>query len=246
MLDKNPLNCYKVATLQALKYLGLIGCLSVGAAVQGQIYSSNIVGYINQALYTGDNLIANQLSQSDNTLNSIFQPGVPEGATFTEWDPVAQHYLPISTYDINTGWSINYTLIYGEGGLFYTPATFTNTFVGTVWPGFTANSPFVPPQVTGTGSLLLSCYIPIAGATFYDVVGRDPQNGESVTWLNALSQSYTTTTFENGAWDNGTPLLNIGESAFYNLEAVPEPAVFTLVGAGFFAITTFRRIRRRS
>jgi hypothetical protein len=199
------------------------------------------VGYINQPLYAGDNLIANQLSYSNNTLNAIFQSAVPEGATFAAWDSSSQQYLPTSVYDISTGWSINYELDFGPGGLLHSPVTFTNLFAGAVWPGYDGISPFVPPVVTGGGTLLLSCYIPIAPAMFHDVVGRDPLNGESVTLLDAVSQTYTTTMFENGDWDNGTPTLNIGQSALFNLEPVPEPAVYNLVGAGLLLLAAVRR-----
>ncbi len=136
-----------------------------------QVYSSNIVGYINLTLYAGDNYIANQLDNgSGNTLDTIFQAGVvPEATTFTEWNPTTQQYLPTSTYDTATGWSINYTLTYGQGGLLDSPIIFTNSFVGSVWPGYGINGPLIPPLVTGTGSLLLSCVVPFTDATFYDV-----------------------------------------------------------------------------
>lgn len=213
---------------------------------QGQVYSSNIVGYYNLNLFAGDNDIANQFDNgSGNTLNTIFQPGVvPEGATFTEWNAATQQDLPTSTYDTVTGWSIDYNLTYGEGGLLDSPINFTNIFTGSVWPGFNPpNEPFIPPLVTGTGSLLLSCVIPISDATFYDVVGRDPQNGESVTLLDPTTQASTTTTFENGAWNNGDPTLNIGESAMYYLEPVPEPGVLSLLGAGVLFLGTIWRRR---
>jgi hypothetical protein len=125
--------------------------------------------------------------------------------------------------------------------LLHSPVNFINTFAGSVWPGFDGNGPFMPPLVTDSGTLLLSCYIPIAPATFHDVVGRDPQNGESVTLLDAVSQISTTTMFENGGWDNGTPTLNVGQSAFFNLEPVPEPAVYNLVGAGLLLLATVRK-----
>ena len=227
--------------MKLVKYLSLVFFVGVGVSAYSQTYSSNIVGYINLMLYPGDNLIANQLDNDNNTLNAIFKPGVPEGATFTRWDPLSQQFLPTSVYDINTGWSINYELDFGQGGLLHSPVTFTNLFVGSVWPGFVPNGPFVPPLVTDSGTLLLSCYIPIAPATFYDVVGRDPLNGESVTLLDAVSQISTTTVFENGVWDNGTPILNIGQSAFFNLESVPEPAGYSLVGAGLLLLATARK-----
>lgn len=210
------------------------------------IYSQNIVGYINQTLYAGNNYMANQLDNSSDTLSSIFQAGViPAGTTFTEWDSSANQFLPTSVYDTTTGWSINYSLTYGQGGLLDTPTTFVNTFTGSVWPGFQGpNEPFVPPPV-GSGSLFLSCVIPIGDATFYDVVGRNPLNSESVTILDAATQTYTTTTFEDGVWSNGAPTLDVGEAAFFNLEPVlmpiPEPATYGLMGVGFAMLLMGRR-----
>jgi hypothetical protein len=222
---------------------GLIGfCVSAGAQ---PVFSTNIVGYMNLPFYAGDNLFANQLSQSNNSLNAILQTGVPEGATFAEWDSTSLQYLPASSYDTNSGWSINYALTYGQGALLNAPSAFTNTFAGEVWPGMNLFGPYNPPLVSGSGTLLLSCYVPIAPATFYDVVGRDPQNGESVTILDALSQISTTTTFENGAWNNGDPLLNVGESAFFNLEPIPEPEILSLFGAGVVSLLAFRRMGKR-
>lgn len=227
-------------------YLCSVAFVAAAASANGQVYSANIVGYYNLQLYAGNNLIANQLDAGtvpDNTLSAIFQPGVvPEGATFTEWDPATQQYLPTSVYDTINGWSINYTLGFGQGGLLNTPSSFMNTFTGSVWSGYDANTGlWVPPLVTGSGSQLLSCYVPITDATFYDVVGRDPQNGESVTWLDDASQTYTTTTFENGTWNNGVPTLNVGQSASFNLEPVPEPAVYDLIGASWFLLATVRK-----
>ena len=108
--------------------------------------------------------------------------------------------------------------------------------------------PFNPPLVTNNGTLLLSCYLPLA-AKFFDVVGRNPDDGESVTLLNALTQLETTTTFHNGSWDNGDPLLAVGQSAFFNLgpqAAVPEPASvgFGLFGAGLLALAKGRKVAR--
>ena len=219
--------------------LAVVGAVSIA---RGQM-SQNIVGYINQAFYPGDNYIANQLANGDNTLDTIFQPGVPEGATFAPWDPVNHDYLPTSTYDVSTGWSINYTFGYGQGALFYDPqslVTFTNTFVGSVWPGFVENQTFVPPVVTATGDQLLSCVIPI-DASFYDVIGRDPLNGESVTMLDAVTQTYTTTTFENGVWNNGDPSLAVGESAMFDLLPVPEPGIYGLAAMGVVVLAGMRK-----
>ena len=236
-----------------MKLTGILGMTLAGSfclAVHAQVYSQNIVGYINLELYAGNNLLANQLGSSDDTLNTIFQYGVPEGSTFTEWNAATQQYLPASVYDTTTGWSINYSWGYGQGGLFNSPTTFINTFVGTVWPGYDINAPFVPPLVANNGTQLLACYLPIA-ATYYDVMGRDPQNGDSVTTLDGPSQTSTTTVYADGAWSNGTPLLAVGQAAIFddsnnfNPDALPtpEPASLGLAGIGLLlmAITQKRK-----
>ena len=226
--------------------IGLVGCIGFCISTSAQpVYSQNVIGYMSLRFYAGDNMFANQLGQSNNTLNVIFPTDVPQGATFTEWDPVALQYLPVSSYDTSSGWSINYALSYGEGALLHTPANFTNVFAGVVWPGMNLLGPYNPPLISDSGTLLLSCYVPYTNASFYYVVGRDPQNGESVTILDALSQVSTTTTFDNGAWNNGDPLLNIGQSAFYNLEPAPEPEILSLFGAGVVSLLAFHRMGKR-
>jgi len=92
--------------------------------------------------------------------------------------------------------------------------------------------------------------LPIA-ATYYDVMGRDPQNGDSVTTLDGPSQTSTTTVYADGAWSNGTPLLAVGQAAIFddsnnfNPDALPtpEPASLGLAGIGLLlmAITQKRK-----
>ena len=95
-----------------LPSLGLVlACLCGGREAEAQVYSQNVVGYYNQPIFAGNNLIANQLGNGGNTLSEIFTAPVPEGSTFTEWDATAGQYLPPSVYDTADGWSINYVLM---------------------------------------------------------------------------------------------------------------------------------------
>ena len=226
--------------------LALAAGLCLSASAQSP-YSQNIVGYYNKLLPAGDKLIGNQLSISNNLLADIFGSGVPEGSTFAKWDAGAARYLPASVYQPATGWSIAYSLTYGEGGLFHTPVTFTNTFVGEVWPGFNPEgAPFAAPLVSSNGLFLLSCVIPLGNATFEQTVGREPWEGEWMRMLDASSQTWVTSTFRGGAWDHGAPMLGLGDAAFFSLGTafVPEPATGGLLGLGLLLLTMARGKRQ--
>ena len=229
-------------------------CLSVTPAAWAQpVYSENIVGYYNRSISAGANLIANQLGTTNDTLNNVLTAGVLNGSTVTKWDPVANQFLPTSTYDAASAtWSINYSLTYGEGALLFSPAGATNFFVGEVDPALVdAESPngglinFANWQPSyASGLYLLSCPVPIDDATFQEVVGRDPLNGEWVETLNEATQTYSITTFYTGTgWDNGDPALAIGQAAYFDLGPVlvPEPSTLALATLGAATLLWFRR-----
>jgi hypothetical protein len=226
--------------------------LSLGAVLPSRALT--VVGFINIPIYVGDNLIANQLDNGlGDSIGDIFNPGANPnpllpGSTFTEWDPTLNAFKPLSVFD-GTSWSINYTLPpNGTGGVFHSPSGQTITTVGTVQnltislSGYT----FTPP-VRGPGRYLLSIAAPVAGATFSDVIGRNPLAGDSVELLDAPTQVYTITTFNGTSWNHGDPILTqVDESAFYDLQVppmVPEPSTLALAGLGVAAALTFRRMR---
>jgi hypothetical protein len=227
--------------------------------------SVNIVGYYNLNIQPGNNFIANQLSFSNNTLNAIFNPTTPVGSTFTRWDPVAQQFAPLSTYSgANTGWTINYSLNFGEGGLLSSPVSWTNTFVGEVTSALDIDTGALNWHPNYPNGLhLLSSPIPITAPMnimFTNVVGRLPVDGEWAAILNPATQLFTITTFHTGSgWDNGNPVISYGQSAWFDLGGglpatyasipmVPEPSLFSLafVGIGFLSLLRFRRGRRKS
>jgi hypothetical protein len=97
-------------------------------------YNVNIVGYVNVYFMPGDTLFGNPLNEGTNNLGSLFR-STPDGATVSLWDSATQSYLPVSSYDTDSGWSINYEIPVGMGALLQTGAGFTNTFVGQVLLG---------------------------------------------------------------------------------------------------------------
>jgi hypothetical protein len=219
--------------------MALLLLCSMASTAPSQVISLNVIGYYNLPLFPGDNFIANQLDNPNgNTINSLLTGTITDGSTFTKWDSVANTFLPESIYDASSGhWSINYSLSLLEGGLFNSPGPATNTFVGQVnQTYYVIDAGFVYSAYPhyAPGLHLLACPVPIAGADFTNVVGRDPRDGEWVETLDAATQTERVTTFHSssGTWDNGTPSLAVGQSAFFDLVPVPEPSALALAGLG--------------
>ncbi len=229
-------------TLKSLPLTVLTLAASALAGVAQPVYSLNVIGYYNRPLSPGNNLIANQLGygvwgQYTNTLDNILSGSVADGSTFTKWDPQANQFLPVSTYSAaQTNWSINYTLDLGEGGLLHSPVVASNIFVGEVNGSIfnidTGEYYWSPNYASGL--YLLSSPVPFSAATFEQVVGRSPVDGEWVKILDEITQTYSTTTYHAGVgWDNGDPILSIGQAAWFDLGPVqvPEPSSALLLAA---------------
>lgn len=224
--------------------------LSANNPLSAQPYSLNVVGYYNLGLSAGNHLIANQLYATNNSINTVLA-AAPNGSTLAKWNSTTLQYQPTSVFNTETGWSINYDLNPGEGALFYTPTAFTNTFVGEVPYDFGNDTPIFTFPTPADGLFLLSCSVPLNGATFQQVIGRNPLEGESVTRLDSFSQNYLTTIYRSDGWDNGTPLLGLGEAGFFALgpdalTLVPEPGTYALLSLGLATLGLRYKFRSKS
>lgn len=223
----------------------LLGGLVLPSFSQSNVYSINIVGYINRPILPGHNLVASQLlGNVNNTINNVLL-GVADGATFTKWDPTANAFLPTSVFDLGSQtWSINYTLNLGEGALVNSPSSTINTFVGSVANytnvvdlGF-GGQLWMPNY--GDGLHLIACPMPIGGpisTMFSKVIGRSAEAGEWVKILDENNQTYVTATFDGSGWDNDPNLL-VAHAAWFNLGPVnvPEPSCLALVSVAFIGL----------
>jgi len=185
--------------------------LSAGAlAASAQVYSQNVVGYVNTAFKTGANLVCNPLLNTTNDLNTIIPSGV-DGAYITLFNPATGDFDPTSpTFYANNGvsgpgvWDPNITILPGQGFFVTTSSPWTNTFVGDVMQG--ASMPLVVPA----GFSLLGSLVPIGG-NITNVMAQFPlpDNGSYLqTFSNTAGDIGETSTFYgSGVWD---PEINIG------------------------------------
>ena len=241
-------------------YLAVIGLFAAVTATPApaQVYSSNIVGFANIPIFSGLNWLGNPFDSPPNQLSALI-PTAPEGATVSLWDSTLNLFTSTVTYSMGFGWSSDLTLNPGTGFQLDSPSSFTNTYAGTAldfdgsgWGGGVMPSPFSG----SSGYYLLSSKAPIAltgnvfntgvgpFSVFQAIIGRNPLAGESVTTLDAATQTYFTTTWNGSAWDNGAPSLAVGQSAMFNIGPVPEPSTLGLLALALGVLWLVRRYRR--
>jgi len=125
--------------------------LAAGAlsSMAQNVYSLNVVGYINLSMAPGYNLIANQLVGADTTLNTVFGAGyTSDGYQVITWNAASQGFnQPDTFYTAATagtaGWydssfaTSTTTVGPGKGVFFYNPTSSSTpvTLVGQVTQG---------------------------------------------------------------------------------------------------------------
>jgi hypothetical protein len=197
--------------------------LAVGAITsQAQVYSQNVVGYINVQLTNGFNLVANQLdldgTGTNNTIGGVLGTNFPVNTTkVSTWDPATSGYRTVTL--LASGWSSGSAgpyiknAIQPGGSFFVQVASPTNfTIVGTVLPNATNNTVY-PSQYQMTaykwpvsGYLTTNLnYAPNAPiGTTYDTV---------LQW-NPATQGFVTHKKLAATWQAGSPLLGVAEGFF--------------------------------
>ena len=215
---------------------------------------SAIVGFVNEPFQVGPNFFDNPLLAANNTLTALI-PSAPEGTTVSLWNGTA--YTPSATFSGGV-WSGNFSILPGTGALLIAPGAFTNTFIGGVLDAsglsFDGITVHLPAPFSGPNGLYLwSNKLPVAAGVEYGysmfqmVVGRGPNESEAFYRWNG--SAFVGTTFHSGAWNNGEPFLNVGESGFFDiggtglLPTIPEPGSLTLLALGLACVIR-KRLRR--
>jgi len=127
---------------------------------QGNVYSLNVVGYVNTRLAPSFTLICNPLNAADNHLGKIMTgTQVPDNTIAFTWNPAIQDFGVTATYSAATStWVPDAVVTPGMGLLVYNPGQtpFTNTFVGDVLQGSITNQ--IYPQFN-----MIASPVPVSG-----------------------------------------------------------------------------------
>jgi len=186
-------------------------CAAGAATSMAQVYSVNMVGYINQSIPAGFSMIANQLNNSpDNRIASLF-PAPADQTRIYKFNPASGGFI-IAEY-ADGEWSapgLTETLSPGEGAYIFAPAAFTHTFVGEVMLTSSVN---LPAGFSMIGSTLPQS-LPLTG-TPPAGLGYPIGDGDRIYRFNPATGGFLIAEFADGEWSTGAPPTpNIGE-AFY-------------------------------
>ena len=199
---------HKLQKHMRTKTLLCLAALAAGAATsmaQSNVYSLNVVGYINITVPANQYvMIANQLNSTNNTIGSVLG-AAQDGSLFQKFNNGYSAYV----YDaLVPGWTPdgNATLNPGEGGFFKSPVATTITFVGEVLQGSLTNTLPLGQYV------VRSSEVPQAGTpTTLAIPGED---GDILQTYHGSYSAFVYDALAPG-WTPTDPNLAVGESFFY-------------------------------
>jgi len=196
------------------------------------VYSLNVVGYINIPLVQGFNLIANQLDYdgtgTNNTVVNILGTNLPLKSTVYTWNGTTYASSTFNTVKGTTSaaWNVTtLTLNPGQGAWLSIPSLAGSssnlTTVGQVDQGSLVN----PNLLANGGFALVGSMVPISGG-LQTVLGYTPLVGDKVYQFSAATQSYLpASSYEkvkgssSAAWTPAEPTIGIGEGFWMDVGA---------------------------
>jgi hypothetical protein len=209
-------------TLKALLCLSALAGGIATSVAQSNVYSLNIVGYVNVPI-AGANaltLISNPLKPSNgnyNITNTITLPNGADGAGIFKWAGTAWD-SNVPTWIDGFGWYPDATINLGEAFFIQSPIAATITFVGEVSTG--TNTTTIP-----SGLSVLAPKVPVAEP--FPGVGHD---GDGIfTWAGSAWNNLVWGYIDGYGWyGNGGPgestngpVVNVGGGVFYQNTGTP-------------------------
>ncbi len=210
--------------------LAVLAASAATLVAQNNVYSLNIVGYVNQAVPAGTPaapafvLIGNPLKAApDNTIATVL-PTVPSTASILNWNGLGFDEI----LSLGGGqWDPDGTLDVSPGKGFFIknvgPA-FNVTFVGEVLAGLQTN------VLSGNFSLV-SSKVPVAGDLSADahLNFTNAVSGDSLLTWNGLGYDENLS-LGPGAWDAGAAPVVVGQGFFYKAVGTAHTVNWVTIG----------------
>jgi hypothetical protein len=206
-------------TKSLLAAAAIIAASAASLVAQNNVYSLNVVGYVNKSFPAFQFVMVNNpLSNTNSDLNTLI-PNAPDGSAVFKWN-VGNQDLDgtVPTFVTGSGWVPNGTIAPGEGFFVASGGDFTNTFVGEVRQGGLTNVLVGNFAFEATGS-----QVPIGGNITNIMVGYPAEDGDSVFRWNVGIQDLDPTVSTYVVGSGWTPEVNIeaGDGFFISRVAGP-------------------------
>jgi len=208
------------------------------ATSNAQVYSANVVGYVNQTLTSGYNMVSVPFNiGSSNGANEIFGSVLPDGTTFLLFNPTTGKYITV-VYDTGAGFNPNPWLMAddttptnppilstGQGFFIQPPGGASVTYVGSVNCNIGAST----NENLISGYNMVGSIIPVGGPVTNSIVNLGPSLPDGTTFLlyNQATGKYITEVYDTGAGFNPNPWLMADDTT-------PTNPVSLNVAQGFF------------
>jgi hypothetical protein len=218
---------------KALLGLAALAASAIGASA-ANVYSLNVVGYINQPLHEGFQVIGNQLDLDgtglNNTVTTVFSSNLPVNSIVYTWN--GSSWANASTFSSKTKtWSpANLALNPGQAAFVKIPAgayggvSSNATIVGNVLQGSLVNTYVASGPVNSKAIFSpVASIVPLSGG-LQTTLKYVPQRGDQVFQYNgtswAIGSIFST---KSGTWSPSEPSIALGEGFF--LAPTNGPAV---------------------
>jgi hypothetical protein len=196
---------------------------------QSNVYSLNIVGYINVPLTNGYTMVANQLdldgTGTNNTIVTMLGTNYPSGTRAFAF--TGANYV-FATVGPSGAWigenNVKFACQPGKGLFVFVPgaAPQTATLVGNVLPG---HSPVNNPILSGFN--IVSSLLPISGRIQSDLYMHPANTDRVFKWVYPGTYSFSTFSCAAnggaGGWIPAEPNLSVGEAVFLNAHIPGAP-----------------------
>jgi hypothetical protein len=199
----------------------------LSASAQSNVYSVNIVGYVNTVIKGGSayTLVANPLEGPTNDVNTLMAV-LPNKSQVLVYDTTSSGYI---TATKGSGvWNTNLALPVGTGFFVRNAGPdLTNTFVGNVVGVPGTNTTALP-----AGYILVGSKTPIGGTlndtgnNTLNLGGVLPNKSQVLTYDNSGSGSYITATKGSGVWNTNLQ-LNVGQGFFVRSQSATNWSIIT-------------------
>lgn len=196
---------------------GLVAAGALSSMAQSNVYSVNVVGYVNVPLTNGFNMISNPLdldgTGTNNTITTAFGTSLNSGTQVYKFS--GGTFSQSDFYVTGPGWLAGGTITLnpGEGIFVQSAGNGSVTFAGTVLQGNQTNK-------LVNGFSISANKVPVGGL-LTSQLNYQPNNNDQLYVWDPSAQTYSTSfLYVTGpGWLPFEPTLNVGQAMFFQTSA---------------------------